>query len=197
MSPYLLPQVLSALRAEYPDCEIVVVEDLTESLLDRLDDHSIEAAVLSPPVSHPRVVCESLGSEGLLVIAPDRDDLDVASEVTLRELRAYPRISLSEMHCLGGQIEHFCSRRDLNRQVSCHATQLDTVFELVRLGLGVSLVPSMAVRRHTGEGLRCTRLRRDAPQREIGIATKTGRTQSVLADRFASLLELEVRGLDG
>ncbi|MEM1165985.1 MAG: LysR family transcriptional regulator [Planctomycetota bacterium] len=195
MSPYLLPPVLSKLREEYPDCEIVVFEDVTELLLERLDDHSIEAAVLSPPVNHPRIECETLGAEGLLVIAPDDPDIEVSTELTLRELRTYPRISLSEMHCLGGQIESFCAKRDLNRQVTCNATQLDTVFELVRLGLGVSLVPSMAIGKHQREGVRCTRLRRDGPRRDIGIATKIGRTQSVLADRFASLLELEVREL--
>jgi LysR family hydrogen peroxide-inducible transcriptional activator len=193
MSPYLLPPVLSRLRHEYPNCEIVVFEDLTEVLLDRLDDHTIEAAVLSPPIDHPRIACETLGAERMLVIAPENANLHDAGEVTLGQLRTLPRISLSEMHCLGSQIESFCGRRDLNRQVSCNATQLDTVFELVRLGLGVSLVPAMAVRNHKAEGLRSIPLKRDAPRRYIGLATKNGRTTSLLADRFAALLELEVR----
>jgi len=195
MSPYLLPPVLSKLRAEYPGCDVVVYEDLTEALLERLDDHSVEVAVLSPPVQHPRVEVETLGSERLLVVASAEQGGIGSSDLTLRELRSFPRISLSEMHCLGSQIESFCSRRDLTRHVSCHARQLDTVFELVRAGLGVSLAPSMAIRRGRAEGLRALRLRRDAPKRDIGLATKKGRTISVLADRFSSLLELEVNAL--
>jgi LysR family hydrogen peroxide-inducible transcriptional activator len=193
MSPYLLPPVISALRSEYPDCEIVVVEDLTESLLERLDDHSIDAAVLSPPVDHPRVEVETLGTERMIVVAPESGGSVPAGEVTLRELRSFPRVSLSEIHCLGDQIESFCTKRDLSRQVSCHATQLDTVFELVRLGLGVSLVPSMAAQERRRDGLRYLRLRRDSPRRAIGIAKKSGRSSSLLADRFAALLELEIR----
>lgn len=195
MSPYLLPPVLSRLRDEYPECEIVVFEDLTEHLLERVDDHSIEAAVLSPPVHHPRIECETIGSERMVVVASDAVDLDDAGEVSLRELRAYRRISLSDMHCLGSQIESFCTNRDLTRQVNCNATQLDTVFELVRLGLGVSLVPEMAARRQRAAGLRFLAVRRDAPRREIGLSTKIGRSRSVLADRFAALLELEVQAM--
>ena len=88
--------------------------------------------------------------------------------------------------------ESFCAKRDLYRQVTCNATQLDTVFELVRLGLGVSLVPSMAARRRRPDGLRYIHLRREAPRREIAFATKVGRSKSMLADRFAALLELEI-----
>lgn len=196
MSPYLLPPVLSRLRGEYPECEIVVFEDLTEHLLERVDDHSIEAAVLSPPVHHPRLECETLGSERMVVVAADDADLDMTTEVTLRELRSFPRISLSDMHCLGSQIESFCTNRDLTRQVNCNATQLETVFELVRLGLGVSLVPSMAVRQQRSDKLQTIPLRRDAPRREIGLATKIGRSRSVLADRFAALLQLEIQTLE-
>lgn len=195
MSPYLLPRVLSALRSEYPECEIVVVEDLTESLLDRLDDHTIEAAVLSPPIAHPRIECDTLGQEHMVVIAPDRADVEPIGEVTLPQLRSFRRISLSNMHCLGDQIESFCTKRDLTRQISCNATQLDTVFELVRLGLGVSLVPSMAISKHRTDGVSVLKLSRGTPKRGIGLATRTGRSKSILADRFAALLELEVRSL--
>lgn len=201
MSPYLLPPVLSALRSEFPECEIVVYEDLTESLLERLDDHSIEAAVLSPPIAHPRVRLDVLGCERLFVVAPGdgaADGLaggklgDTKDRVTLRELRSCRRVSLSEMHCLGDQIESFCTRRDLTRQVACNAAQLETVFELVRLGLGVSLVPGMAARKHRENGLRYLSVLRDPPTRAIGLATKAGRSTSMLADRFAALLALEV-----
>ena len=196
MSPYLLPPVLSKLRKEYPDCELVVFEGLTETLLERLDDHTIDAAVLSPPVDHPRIECETLGAEEMLVVTSDAAPVDPAGEITLRELRSYPRISLSDMHCLGAQIEHFCTRRDLVRQVSCNATQLHTVFELVRLGLGVSLVPRMATQKQRTKGLRYHRLRRDAPKRDVGFATRIGRSRSLLADRFAALLTLEIDALD-
>jgi LysR family hydrogen peroxide-inducible transcriptional activator len=138
------------------------------------------------------VECETLGSERLLVVAPGDGPLDVPADLTLGELRKHPRISLSGVHCLGQQIEHFCSRHRLAGELACHARQLDTVFELVRLGLGVSLVPEMAARRRPSDGLRFARLRRPVPRRAIGLATRVGRSRSLLADRFAALLELEV-----
>lgn len=192
MSPYLLPPILARLRREYPECEITVHEDLTENLLERLDEHSIEIAVMSQPVHHPRVECETIGTEDLMAVAPDDDALGVPADLTLGELRKHPRVSLSEMHCLGTQIEHFCARHDLRGQLTCHARQLTTVFELVRLGLGVSLVPAMAVAQGPPPGVRCSRLRRGGPTRQIGLATRIGRRRSLLADRFAALAELEL-----
>ncbi|MEM7681943.1 MAG: LysR family transcriptional regulator [Planctomycetota bacterium] len=192
MSPYLLPPVLAKLRAEFPECELVVTEDLTESLLDRLDEHTIEVALLSPPVQHPRIETETLGHEDLLVVAPADRGMDLSTGITLRDLRRYPRISLSAMHCLGAQVESFCARRDLGQQTSCDAAQLETVFELVRLGLGVSLVPAMAVRNRSPKGLCYTRLKRDAPRRALGLGFRAGRSRSALADRFAALVQLEV-----
>ncbi len=200
MSPYVLPGVLAQMRAESPACEIVVVEALTESLLDRLDEHAIEVAVLSPPVHHPRVEVETIGEEELLVVLPERGEigeLDVSEGITLAALRAQPRVSLSEMHCLGGQIEGFCARRNLPRQTACHAAQLATVLELVRLGLGVSLVPAMAAAKHSSEGLRYARLKRDRPTRAIGVATKAGRTRTALADRLVALVEVAMRDRAG
>jgi len=195
MSPYLLPPVLARLRGEYPESELIVHEDLTERLLERLDEHSIDVAVLSPPISHPRIDCETLGSERLLVVAPADAGMDVSPDSSLGELRKHPRITLSDMHCLGTQIEDFCARHALEGQATCHATQLDTVFELVRLGLGLSLVPAMAARNRPADGLRFSPVRRNGPRREIGIAVRIGRSPSLLADRFAALLELEVRTL--
>lgn len=195
MSPYLLPPVIAGLRREYPRCEVSVHEDLTDTLIERLDEHSIDIAVVSPPIEHPRIACETIGSEPMLVVTPDSEVVDEASDLTLRELRSLPRVSLSEIHCLGAQIESFCSKRNLNSQIACHARQIDTVFAFVRAGLGVSLVPAMAARAFDGEGLRFVALSRGAPKRGIGVAQKHGRPPSLLADRFAALLELEVRSL--
>ena len=195
MSPYLLPPVLSKIRRAHPACEIVVVEDLTDVLLDRLDDHSIDAAVLALPIDHPRIETITLGQERLRIIAAEPVGPLPAEGLTIGELRELPRVSLSDQHCLGDQIESFCTRRRVAGQVVCHARQLDTIFGLVRAGMGVSVVPDMALRQLTTAARRSLSicdLRRDKLRRTIALATKIGRTQSVLLERFAEALRAEV-----
>lgn len=187
VSPYVLPRALSRLRDEFPECSIVVLEDLTENLLDRLDDHTIELGIMSTPITHPRASVEVLGSEQMVIVSPDNQDAP-SEFISMSTLRAHPRVSLSTMHCLGGQVESFCERNDLHKQVSCNATQLETVFELVRLGLGLSVVPEMAAANHPSEGLRFQKIRSRPPSREISVVSKIGRSRSMLAERLVQIL---------
>ncbi|MEM7622754.1 MAG: LysR family transcriptional regulator [Planctomycetota bacterium] len=192
MSPYLLPRAVAALRGAFPACEVVVHEELTDGLLDRLTDHELEVGVLSPPISRTGVECETVGTEPMVVVASGELASRLPSELSLGELRGLPRVSLSEMHCLGSQIESFCTQRDLRQQVTCHARQLETVFEMVRNGLGVSIVPRMSLTEERGAGVRSVALRRDGPRREIGIVTRAGRSASTLARAFRTLVAREV-----
>ena len=86
------------------------------------------------------------GLAGQLVVSPADPALHAGAEISLADLRQLPRVSLHEMHCLGQQISGFCSQRRVGPNVVCHTTQLSTLLEFVRLGLGVSIVPEMAAR---------------------------------------------------
>lgn len=120
------------------------------------------------------------------MVAPAAGLLEDAATITLAELRALPRVSLHEMHCLGRQIEGFCSVRRVGSNVSCRATQLATVLELVGAGVGVSLAPEMASRRDTSPNRRYLRLSRGSPSREVAFATLRGRSRGAVAATAAA-----------
>lgn len=192
IGPYLLPQVLAALRQEFPRADLEVREDLTENLVEALVDARVDVAVVSSPVDHDLVELEVVGQEKFLVALPENMQVRHKDDVTMDELRELPRITLNEMHCLGQQISDFCNLTHVGQNIVCHATQLSTVLELVRLGLGVSIVPSMAVR--SGGKDRILRLRHRAAQREIAIAWRRGRSRSRVARRMAELVADQVGG---
>lgn len=188
MAPYLLPGVLADLRRALPACEITVREDLTDRLIDMVVDQTLDAAIVSTPIEHDAIELEVVGAESMLVVAPASGPLEHAGEISLPDLRELPRVSLHEMHCLGQQISAFCSMRRVGGNVVCRTTQLTTLMELVRMGLGVSIVPEMAVQASTGTQLRCARLKRGGPMREIAIARLLGRSGSRAADTFSALV---------
>jgi len=193
MAPYVLPGVLADLRRTYPEIELVVREDLTERLVESIVDNRIDAAIVSTPIDHDLVELEVVGEEPMLVVSSASAPLAPAGEISLADVRSVPRSSLHEMHCLGQQITGFCVTHRIGANVVCRATQLATLLELVRLGLGISIVPEMAARHDTSAERRYSRFRRSPPKREIAIATRSGRSASRAADAFASLVRASVR----
>lgn len=223
IAPYLLPPVVADLKHRYPHAELAIKEDFTERLIDQIDAHELDVAILSTPIDHDRIELRIIGDEPLLLVAPaeqhnykpntntnttsnastnkharktaakqsktsQRAELLASvnlDKITLGELRSLPRVSLHEMHCLGRQIDGFCEQRLSQSTVVCKATQLTTVLELVRLGMGVSIVPAMAAHAdNTGSRRYLAIGTSPALRRNIAIATRKGRTPSALTLAF-------------
>lgn len=181
IAPYLLPPVLAGLRAEFPGCELVVREDLTANLVEAVVHHELDVAITSTPIDHELVEVEVVGREELLAVAPAAHPLAGIGRLTLDDLREQPTVSLHEMHCLGAQIAGFCARAGVRPDIVCRTTQLATVLEMVRLGLGVSLVPTMAAAGDRSRERAYLPLTSEHPSREIALVWRTGRTRPVAA----------------
>lgn len=186
MAPYLLPGAVAALQRALPDARVTLREDLTERLIEALVDNEIDCAVVSTPIEHNLVELEVLGDEPMLVVVPDGHPLAGLDAVSLQALRDLPTVTLHEMHCLGQQIAGFCAAKRLGRRVSCRTTQVATVLEFVRLGMGVSVVPAMAAT--PLKGLRYLPFRSAPPRRDIALAWRRDRTRAVAAERLGAIL---------
>ena len=104
-----------------------------------------------------------------------------------KDLRECQRISLHEEQCLGRQIEGFCAGSGVGPRIACRTTQLTTVFELVALGLGISIVPEMAAAR-TRAKVAVSRFGQNRPTRQIVIAWRKHRSRAGAAVRFAGFV---------
>lgn len=197
IAPYLLPPVLAELRSEFPGCELVVREDLTANLVEAIVDHEIDVAITSTPIDHDLVEVEPVGREALLVVTPNTHPLAAVGKITLNDLREQATVSLHEMHCLGEQIGAFCNASDIRPDVVCRTTQLATVLEFVRLGLGVSLVPAMAAACDTSGERSYLQLSRKQPTREIALIHRTGRTRPVAAQGLAERIGRSLDAMTG
>lgn len=205
MAPYLVPPLVAGLRREFPECEVIVREDLTENLVEALINNELDVAIMSAPVEHDLIQLEIVGREPLLVVTPADHPLAAAASaglsgeggaVALADLRDLPAVTLHEMHCLGRTINEFCAARRLATNVVCRMTQIDTLLEFVRLGLGVSIVPQMVADRDEGPagGRRYLRFRSHPPTRAIALAWRRGRSRSTLSRRLGERLREQMAG---
>jgi len=191
IAPFVLPRVIKRFGREYPHARLSVHEDLTQALLHDLVDGKLDVGITSTPIHNKMIRTQELLSEPLLVASSKAHDIITGATLLVKELDNFPFIALSEMHCLGEQVQSFCYQQHLELKIVCHTSQLTTVQNCVALGLGVSLVPKALAKSDKSKQIVYRNLSDAAPQRKIAAATHVERTLSFLAKKFIEIVREE------
>ncbi|MBN1305633.1 MAG: LysR family transcriptional regulator [Anaerolineales bacterium] len=191
VAPFVLPRVVRRFSRDFPLATLSVHEDLTEVLVQDLADGKLDVAITSLPIHNKLIRTQELLTEPLLVASPRGHDLVNRASLHVKELNDFPFIALSEVHCLGEQVQSFCYQEDLDLQIVCHTSQLSTVQNCIAMGLGVSLVPHALAVSDTSERISYRALSDSAPQRKIAAATHAERRQSFLTGKFIEMVSEE------
>jgi LysR family hydrogen peroxide-inducible transcriptional activator len=149
LSPYLMPLILLPLKKRHPQMKLVLSEELTDALLERLRNHEIDGALLATPVEEPDLESLALFDEPFWIAYPRKHPFYTRERITLRDLRDEQLLLLSEGHCLADQALEVCRLRERQTQGDMddlRAASLETLIQLVGAGFGVTLVPALALR---------------------------------------------------
>lgn len=191
IAPFVLPRVIKRFSQEFPNARLSVQEDLTEAIVRGLLDGKLDVGITSMPILHRLIRTQELLTEPLLVASSKDNDFISRASIHVKDLDKFPFIALSEMHCLGEQVQSFCHRQDLELKIVCDTSQLTTVKNCVEIGLGVSLVPRALAVSDTSQKVKYRPLNGATPQRKIAAATHAERTQSFLAKKFIEIVKEE------
>jgi LysR family hydrogen peroxide-inducible transcriptional activator len=149
ISPYLMPLILAPLRASYPNLRLILSEEITDLLLQRLTNHEIDAALIATPVDDPSLTALPLFDEPFWLAHPRNHPLYDKDEITEEDLENLELLLLADGHCLARQVMEVChlaERREAGAMADLRASSLDTLLQLVGAGFGSTLVPALAVR---------------------------------------------------
>jgi LysR family hydrogen peroxide-inducible transcriptional activator len=149
LSPYLIPLVLLPLRQQYPQIKLVLVEEVTDLLLERLRHHEIDAALLATPVEEHDLEAMPLFDEPFWLALPRKHPLYTKERITRKDLQTLELLLLAEGHCLARQSMEVCRMKDRSEHremADLRASSLETLLQLVGAGLGSTLVPALAMR---------------------------------------------------
>ncbi|MCC5951978.1 MAG: LysR family transcriptional regulator [Acidimicrobiia bacterium] len=146
LAPYLLPHVVPELHSRFPKLELLLVEEKTEVLLERLRDGRLDAALLALPLPGSALHEEPLFTEDFLLAVPAdhalaADDAPVEPSALVDE----SVLLLEEGHCLRDQALAVCSLYGASEHDGFRATSLETLRQMVAAGVGVTLLPELAV----------------------------------------------------
>jgi LysR family transcriptional regulator, hydrogen peroxide-inducible genes activator len=170
ISPYLLPSITPALRAEYPQLVTKWLEDKTEVLMQRLDAGQIDAALLALEADLGDVESDVVAIDPFVLVArPDDPLMEKTRAVGLSELNEVNVLLLDDGHCLREQALAVCSRAKA-RELEFRATSLSTLVHMVAGGAGVTLLPELAVKVEVERAGLCARsFVRPVPHRTIAL----------------------------
>jgi LysR family hydrogen peroxide-inducible transcriptional activator len=184
VAPYLLPRVIGELTRKHPEIDIHVRESKTPKLIEELVEGRLDAAIVALPVSEPSLTEVALFSENfLLVRPPEYEGAPVPSSESLREMRL---LLLEEGHCFRDQALSFCNMQAPRELLD--ASSLSTLVQMVDAGMGVTLIPEMAVGVETrSASVSLARFADPQPSRTIGMVW---RKTSPLAKQLLHISEV-------
>lgn len=186
IAPYLLPSLIGRLTVAHPTLDIHVRETLTPRLIDELSQGRIDAAIVALPVSEPAFEEVAIFDEDFVLIRPDADTDSPVPDA--KDLARMKLLLLEEGHCFRDQALAFCSMRSALQRDGLDGSSLSTLVQLVGAGIGVTLIPEMAVSVETrSANVSVARFGAPRPKRTIGMIW---RKTSPLADQFHQIAKL-------
>jgi LysR family hydrogen peroxide-inducible transcriptional activator len=191
VAPYVLPALLPELRTRVPALVPQVIEDQTARLLDGLRTGVLDVALLALPTEMSGLVEIALYSEEFVLVTPRGHHLAGRTDIAPSALDALPLLLLDEGHCLRDQTLELCRTFDVHPGGvgDTRAASLATVVQCVAGGLGVTLIPAMAVDAETARGtLETAHFAAPAPQRTLGLAFRVSTARTEDYERLAEII---------
>ncbi len=187
VAPYLLPFIIDSLTRLHGGLDIHVRETLTPRLIQELDEGLLDTAVVALPVSEPSLTEITLFTENFVLVRPSRDEgKPIPDPEMLREMKL---LLLEDGHCFREQALSFCNinTRAVQPRKLLDASSLSTLVQMVGAGVGITLIPEMAVAVETrSASVSIARFKNPQPSRTIGMVW---RKTSPLAKQLLQISE--------
>ena len=146
IAPFLLPAILPRLRARWPDLKLFLREEPSGAACEGLHNGRTDCVLLALPFACGDVAVETLFEDRLFVAYQPQDmpsDQPVIPAALIDETRL---LLLEDGHCLKDHARSACNRPELRAEATMLGTSLHTIVQMVDNGLGMTMLPEMALK---------------------------------------------------
>jgi LysR family transcriptional regulator, hydrogen peroxide-inducible genes activator len=191
IGPYLLPRVMQKIRKGLPHLGLMLYEYQTEALLKRLRDGEIDLGIMALPAIADGIESRALYEENFTVALPNNHPLAAKTSIKVQDLKGHTLLLLEDGHCLRDQALEVCSRVDVKEAEDFRATSLETLRQMVVAGLGITLLPEMAVESPFGSqrGLTIRQFAKPAPSRSVGAVWRKTTTRAAAIGALCDVID--------
>lgn len=193
LSPYLMPLILVPLRKQHPQMKLVLSEEMTDTLLRRLHNHEIDAALLATSVEEHDLTSMPLFNEPFWLAYPLDHPFYNQEDITQQDLDNTELLLLSEGHCLAKQAMEVCHMKERKQQgemADLRASSMETLLQLVGAGFGCTLVPALALRGSwtTDSGIVARKLELPNAYRQVSLVFRNSYPRRKALEAFAQIV---------
>ena len=192
IAPYLIPAYAADFMEQFPEAKMRLIEETTPVLVAGLRDLSIDLALLALPLRHKDLEVLALRTEPIYAALPQGHPRAGAESLSLKDLRGEPFVMLRDGHCFRDLSVAACNSAKITPNIAFESGQFSSVLAMVGAGVGISMVPEMAIDR---DATCCyVRLRDARARRTIVLARLRGRSLNRVQKAFADAISSGVHG---
>ncbi|MDH5518303.1 MAG: LysR substrate-binding domain-containing protein [Gammaproteobacteria bacterium] len=193
LSPYLMTLILRPLRQQYPQLKLVLSEEMTDTLLERLRNHEIDAALLATDIREQDLDVKALFDEPFWLAHSTEHEFYNKDEITQKDLDNTELLLLSEGHCLAKQAMEIChiKERKESEMADLRASSLETLLQLVSAGFGSTLIPALAMNGNwlSGSGVVARKLEIKNAYRRISLVHRKSYPRQQALQAFSAIIQ--------
>ncbi len=190
LAPYLLPHVVPNIRARFPRLELLLVEEKTEVILQMLREGRLDCAVLALPLHEDWLDIEFLFDEPFMLAVPAKHPLASHRNLQLNELSEQHLLLLEDGHCLRDQALEVCALAGAGEKEGFRATSLETLRQMVAAGVGITLLPILAIKPPVAasEFIQLLPFKKPAPTRSLALVWRKSSAMGEFLKKMAEVL---------
>ena len=171
VAPYLLPRIMPALKQQFPHLKLWLHEQQTQVLLEKLRYAQLDVLILALPIDNHEFKQLNLFKESFWLAVSKQHPLAQKKLIHLNDLNQQQVLLLEEGHCLRDHALDVCYMAGASEFNNFHATSLETLRHMVGEGMGITLLPELAVLRYlkSADNISYIPFAKPIPTRQIGM----------------------------
>ncbi len=192
LAPYLLPLFVQQFTQKYPNVKLMVHEMMTDLVINRLREGSIDAGILVTPLQEYGIKEDVLFYEELLVYVSKSNEDFKKNYVLAQDIDPNKLWLLEEGHCFRSQIMNLCELKKASKEghlFEYEAGSIETLRRMVELTDGITILPELATMDlNVKQQLQLRQFKRPAPMREVSLVVH----RDFVKKRLIEILKKEI-----
>ncbi|MCF6776332.1 LysR substrate-binding domain-containing protein [Thiotrichales bacterium 19X7-9] len=190
IAQYILPDLLEVFQNNFSGMQLHPVEEKTPLIELQLKEGQLDCALLAAPVDEQIFKFIPLFDDYLVAAVPKGHTLTKLKQITLKDLVEEPLLLLEEGHCLRTQALEFCAQSEHPFNIDRTTTSLESLRHMVASGLGVTVIPEVAIKYspYQSDKIHYIPFKAPKPYRKVGLVFRKSHPNYILHNTLSEKL---------
>lgn len=184
LASYFFPQIIGKISKKFPNLKLLLIEEKTEILLEKLKKGDIDAAFIAMPCNDFGLDHQKIFEEEFLLAVSQNHELAKKKKIDKKDFRKKELMLLEDGHCLRDQALEACSMLGSFEKQDFRASSLETLRQMVIAGVGITFIPEIAVKKE--DKISYLKIV-NAPKRRIGLYWRKSSARKKLFEELSKI----------